>query len=369
MAVQLTQTEQRERHRLAKVLHDGLQQLLVGAKFNLSILRNEAAGDNRLTTIQRVDELLDQSLATSRSLTVEMSPPILYQGTLSQVLDWLGSWMHEKHGLTVHLKIDKQANPKREEIRVLVFEAVRELLLNAVKHAKVTSACIGVTRVDKGHVQVVVADEGAGFDPAPVQPKDESGFGLLSMRQRLAAIGGRVEIDSAPGKGTRITLVVPTDLAKVSDVTVSPAAIPQASPSTGATGRPAPAAPGDGQAIRVLLADDHAVVRDGLGKLLQLQLGIDVIGRASDGQQALDMALQLQPDVVVMDVTMPKLSGMEATRQILAKLPATHVIGLSMHIEPDIAAAMREAGAAAYLSKSAQPEALIATIRACVAKA
>ena len=121
--------------------------------------------------------------------------------------------------------------------------------------------------------------------------------------------------------------------------------------------------------IRVLLADDHAVVRDGLSGLLQRLPGIDVIGRASDGQEAVDMTLQMEPDVVVMDVSMPGLSGMEATCQILAQLPATRVIGLSMHTEPDIATAMLDAGACAYLAKSSQPELLIKAIRACVGKA
>ena len=234
LAVQLSQTEQRERHRLAKVLHDGLQQLLVGAKFHLRILRNQVPGDDLAQTVQVLNELLDQSLETSRSLTVAMSPPILYQGTMSQIMDWLARWMHDKHGLSVHLEIDEQANPRREEIRVLVFEAVRELLLNVVKHAKVTSATVRMTPSDGEHVQVLVADEGAGFDPARVrQPSDDSGFGLLSMCQRLAALAGRFDIDSAPGKGTRITLVVPTDLAMAGAATVATAGGIQASPLTG----------------------------------------------------------------------------------------------------------------------------------------
>ncbi len=224
MAVQLTQTEQRERDRLAKVLHDHLQQVLVGAKFHLGILRSQIPDANLRQTVQKVNELLDESLAASRSLTVELSPPILHQGTMCQVLEWLAGWMHDKHGLSVHLEADERANPKREEIRVLVFEAVRELLLNVVKHAKVISVCVRMTQADGEHTQVVVADEGAGFDAARVQSKDDSRFGLLSIRQRLAALAGRIDIDSTPGKGTRITLVVPTNLATGNVATVSPPA-------------------------------------------------------------------------------------------------------------------------------------------------
>ena len=166
-------------------------------------------------TVQTVNELLSESLETSRSLTVELSPPILYQGTMRQVLEWLGRWMQDKHGLSVHLKVDEQANVQSEEIRVLVFEAVRELLLNVVKHAKVASVCIEMRRVTADHVQVVVADEGVGFDAAHVQPKDDSGFGLLSIRQRLEVLAGRVDVESAPGKGTRVALLVPAHLETV----------------------------------------------------------------------------------------------------------------------------------------------------------
>ncbi len=364
MAVQLTQTEQRERHRLAKVLHDHLQQLLVGAKFHLEMLHTEVPDTDLRETVQKVKELLSESLETSRSLTVELSPPILYQGTMRQVLEWLGRRMQDKHGLSVHLKVDDEANVQSEEIRVLVFEAVRELLLNVVKHAKVSSVCIEMRRETADHVRVVVADQGVGFDAAHVRLKDDSGFGLLSIRQRLEMLAGRVDVESAPGKGTRVALLVPAHLGKV----LRPV-VPQTSGAPAPTRWASEGSTGDGQRIRVLLADDHAVVREGLAGLLALQPGIDVIGRASDGRQALEMALQLQPDVVLMDVSMPELNGIDATRQILAHLPATRIIGLSMHSEPDIAKAMRDAGACAYLAKSAQPADLLAAISGSVSEA
>ena len=122
-----------------------------------------------------------------------------------------------------------------------------------------------------------------------------------------------------------------------------------------------PARPSD---IRVLLADDHQVVRDGLAKLLQLTDGIQVVAQASDGQEALDLARQLQPDVVIMDVAMPSLDGIEATRRLHAEHPAISVIGLSMHVEPNVAQAMTAAGAATYLAKTAPPESLVAAVLA-----
>jgi CheY-like chemotaxis protein len=118
-----------------------------------------------------------------------------------------------------------------------------------------------------------------------------------------------------------------------------------------------------GRRIRVLLADDSSVVRKGLAHLLQLQTDIEVVNQAADGLEAVQMALQLQPDVVVMDVNMPQLSGVEATRRIHNQLPQVRIIGLSMHNEQEVASAMSDAGAAAYLTKTAPPNRLIATIR------
>jgi CheY-like chemotaxis protein len=117
--------------------------------------------------------------------------------------------------------------------------------------------------------------------------------------------------------------------------------------------------------IRVLLADDHALLRAGLAGLLADEPDIEVVGQAGDGQAALELAVEVIPDVILMDVTMPRLNGIEATRRIAAILPQVRIIGLSMHDQDAMSAAMRKAGAAAYLSKDGRSETLLETIRAC----
>ena len=120
--------------------------------------------------------------------------------------------------------------------------------------------------------------------------------------------------------------------------------------------------------IRILLADDHTVVRDSLAHLLQMQPGMEVVGQASDGLMALALARQLQPDVILMDVGMPQLDGIEATQRMVAESPCIRVIGFSMHQESEVVAAMYKAGAVAYLSKTTNPDGLIAAIRTCAAR-
>lgn len=128
---------------------------------------------------------------------------------------------------------------------------------------------------------------------------------------------------------------------------------------------PSPSADSSGQAgkIRILLADDHQILREGLVSLLSEEPDMEVVGEASNGQEAVELARRVRPHVILMDVTMPRLDGIQATRQITAELSQTAVIGLSMHEEDDMAAAMRAAGAVAYLSKGGPSDALIEAIR------
>ncbi|MCE5325638.1 MAG: PAS domain S-box protein [Planctomycetaceae bacterium] len=363
LASELTLAEQRERQRLAHVLHDDLQQLLVGARFRVQPLRRSAD-----ETVSRraadVDDLLQQSIERSRSLTGELSPPILHQGGLAPALEWLVNWMQQKHGLTVELQSDEGAVPESEDMKVLLFQSVRELLFNAAKHAQVHTARVAVRRID-GSIRIMVADEGAGFDPAMLRIGGgaSGGFGLFSIRERLDLMGGRMEIDSTPGHGSRFTLWAPLRGDGEMKVPAAPSSAAPASADGAGETRTCSVADNE---IRVLLVDDHIVVRQGLARLLDEEGGIAVVGEASDGPAALDCVRQLRPDVVLMDINMPHMDGIEATQTIHAEHPDVRIIGLSMFAQEERADAMRKAGAAAYLSKSGPWQDLIAAIRASV---
>jgi CheY-like chemotaxis protein len=196
-----------------------------------------------------------------------------------------------------------------------------------------------------------------GFEPgaalAPGQPA--GGIGLFSMRERLDVIGGGMKIQSAIGSGTRVTVWVPADGSRLP----IPAAPPP--PSRPSENRALPREPSG--KIRVLLADDHAVVRNGIALQLLQQPDIEVVGEAADGRNAVELVRSLRPDVVTMDVNMPGMNGVDAARAIHSEFPATRIIGLSMSDESEQGAAMRSAGAEHYLSKSASLDRLLAAIR------
>ncbi len=214
LACELTRAEQRERKRLAEILHDHLQQLLVGARFSISVLQSQVQGADLLAPVRQVDDLLVQSLEVTRTLTAELSPPGLNEGGLVQGMQWLADWMRDKHGLQVDLRVDRQPGPPSGDVTLLLFQSVRELLFNIVKHAHANRAEVAISRSDDQRICIVVQDNGIGFDPAQLRPhgKPGSGFGLASVRERLELLDGRLEVSSAPGQGTRITLQAPLPL-------------------------------------------------------------------------------------------------------------------------------------------------------------
>ncbi len=346
----LTLTEQRERKRLAQVLHDHLQQILVAAKMHLSVLQRAVNG-RESTEIGEVCSMLAEAIAASRSLTVELAPPILYEGGLAAGLDWLARWMFDKHALTVTVKHVLPVVSEREDIQILIFQSVRELLFNVTKHAGVNEATVELGLLEDDKISVVVSDKGCGFDAhaaMDVEGEDEVGFGLFSIRERLSLLGGQFQMESQIGRGSRFTLVAPAlassqDPPTSLDVQLGPGLARKKT-----TRRPR----SRHQQIRVLLVDDHAVMRRGLAAVLASEKELKVIGEASDGLEAVEQAMVLQPDVILMDFSMPRLDGVEATRRIKSAMPHVVIIGLSIYEQFDRASAMIEAGASAYYTKS-----------------
>jgi len=359
LAAELTLAEQRERQRISLVLHDGLQQILVAAKFQVALLE-KTKDVPRLTS--ELAGLIDDGIETSRSLTAELSPPILQQGGLVSALEWLVKWMRDRHGLTVSLASHGKIEPAPEAVAILLFQSVRELLFNVAKHAGIRMARVEIKQ-EAGRIRVAVEDEGVGFDPVQLHGEGAKsrGMGLFSIQERLSYLGGSMEIDSAPGSGSRFTLITPpisTKTAVSPDARQSIVSISMASQLKDKVGSE--------KRIGVVLVDDHMVMRQGLAGLLRAEPDIEIIGESSDGQSAIDLIRDLRPDVVLMDVSMPGMNGIEAARIIHKELPEVRIIGLSMFQEGEWEAAMRDAGAVDYLTKTGPSEALIDTIRACV---
>jgi PAS domain S-box-containing protein len=357
LASEVTLAEQRERLRLAEVLHDGLQPLMAAAKIEVEILGRR--GDSPVRqSCQEIIRLLDEALAGARSLSAELSPPVLRAKGLVAGLGWLAHWCQERHHLTVHVQAPAAPLPPLgEDLAIVLFQSVRELLFNVSKYAQVPDATVTLAW-DGPRLTITVTDAGIGFDPRGLRGEG-AGFGLAHLRQRLDLLGGRMTIASAPGQGTRVTLAVV--LPTADQPTARP---PGPEPRIAAEPLPTPA-PESRRTIRILLVDDHEAMRQALARLLHAEPDVAVVGEASTGTAAVAMAREVSPDVVLMDINLPDLNGIEATRAIHAAFPAMRVIGLSMFDGADQQAAMEDAGAVGYVNKSAPAEVVLAAIRGC----
>lgn len=364
---ELTLVEHRERRRIAQVLHDHIQQILMAARMRLELIARDLAGADS-ATVRSVSTMLDEALCASQSLSVELSPPVLHEVGLAAGLEWLARRMGETHGLVVDLTTDERAATEREDVRILLFQSVREALFNIVKHAGVGRARVELAPHGDDYLRVTIADDGKGFDPSEAGltgARGAGGLGLFSIRERLTRLGGHMEVDSAVGRGTRLELIAPLRVlyAERSDRDGDEPRTEITVPTAGAGVVASEVADGP---IRVLLADDHPVVRKALAALLRDEPDIEIVGEVSDGRAAVESAGQLLPDVILMDFSMPEMDGIEATRLIHSKLPRIRIIGLSMYPEVDRSAAMMDAGADAYISKREKPDALLRAIRRVV---
>ncbi len=210
MASEVTMTELRERRRMAAILHDELQQLLVSIKMRIESLGTIDEADRGRET-ETLSAMMEEVLANSRSLATDLSPSVLNEG-LAPSLEWLAhSWMKEKYNLLVHSKIEAGLDTGRDDTRSLVFFAVKELLFNVVKHSKVMEAYLNLEAESPSRLKITVRDHGMGFDQmTATHPPSGSGLGLAGLSERLKMLGGTLKIVSRSNGGVEAVITVPT---------------------------------------------------------------------------------------------------------------------------------------------------------------
>ncbi len=216
LAAELSVADEREQRRIATVLHDHLIQNLGFSKIRLEGLAEtdtKLGQDNYLNTIEELRDITEGMIQSTRSLTFDLSPPILYDLGLEAAIEWLSEQIQQQHGILICFERDGQLKPMEDDIRSLLFQTTRELLLNVVKHAKVDCAVVSISREGE-YIKIDVQDAGVGFDVAKTSPQMDkhTGFGLFNIRERLDYIGGGLEIASEPGGGTRASLVAPLSI-------------------------------------------------------------------------------------------------------------------------------------------------------------
>ena len=308
-----------ERRRIARDLHDGVVQDLAAVSYSLSAAAEGAPAPFDAELREAAAETR-HGIGQLRTLLVEIYPPELHRAGLAAALaDLLAGC--EARGIKTHLDVDPEVElgPASE---ALFFRVAQEALRNVVKHAGATNVELKVGRAN-GRVQLLVADDGSGFD----QAQGDGHFGLTDPR--------------GPGSGIRWRARDRVD-----------------------AGNGLACLRRGGRMIRVLLAEDHSLVRAGLEKLLGTAKDIEVVGGAADGAEAIELAAETRPDVVLMDLSMPNVDGIEATRAIVAANEDVQVVVLTSLSDRDRILAALDAGAIGYLLKDAEPAELIGGVRA-----
>ena len=372
LTTDLNLTEQRERKRLATDLHDYLAQLLALVRMKLGQLRRLALPPTEVEIVREAEVVVNEALTYTRTLVTQLSPPVLHEFGLPTALRWLAEQMVRQE-LSVEIRQSvPDTIPLPEDQAVLLFQSVRELLINVRKHAGTHQAVLAIELQD-GQLRIAVRDEGGGVDLALASAAADgpsstsSKFGLFSIRERMLAIGGQFEVTSTPGQGMTAQLVLP--ILNRTETMVTDAESPPEATTDRRSVTSVHAGPHthtdlqrDAHCIRVLLVDDHPVVREGVRGLLEEYRDIAIVGEAWNGEEAIAFVDKLRPDCVLMDINMPRIDGIEATRRIKAAFGQTVVVGISVNTSKELEAAMRGAGADEFLSKGAAADVMYKAI-------
>ncbi|MBW1998102.1 MAG: PAS domain-containing protein [Deltaproteobacteria bacterium] len=210
LASQHALTEERDRRRFAVYLHDNISQSLGVVKMKLEAFSESKSLPEIVSSLKEINEMVKSTIKNVRSVTVDLSPPVLYELGLEPAIEWVMEQFSKEHGIDCSFIKDGRPKPLDHDLRVLLFQSVRELLMNVAKHAKAQKVVIRSSR--KGNrILIAVEDNGIGFRPSKNDAAIvvTSGFGFFSIRERLRTIGGSMEIKSRPGKGSKVTLIAP----------------------------------------------------------------------------------------------------------------------------------------------------------------
>lgn len=218
LASKICVSEEQERRRIAIELHDRVGTSLSLCKIKLEGLSKAASHENSAAAYTEILGLIEQAISDTRSLTLELSPPVLYELGLGAALEWLADQFREQHGIMVEVVHDGRLPSLDEQVRGVLFRAVRELLINVSKHARIDRAEV-FTCMEGETIRITVEDRGQGFDASTGRGgfNRTGGFGLFSIKERVEHLGGCLMVEARPGQGARVTLSAPVKIVQGRD--------------------------------------------------------------------------------------------------------------------------------------------------------
>ena len=322
-----------ERERIAMELHDGVIQSLYAVCLGLSAgWRADPADGEAL--VRRANAQINGVIRDIRKYISDLRPDHLSDHTLEEGLRVLAEELRLSGLAVSDVRLGAEgSNGLRPNVVAELLQIAREATSNVLRHAQAGAVEIALEQV-AGQLLLEIRDDGCGFDPDA--SRASSGDGMANMQARARAIGGAIAVTSAPDQGTRVLVSAPL--------------------------APARTAAERAGLVRVLVVDDHELVRLGITQAFHDASGIAIVGEAGSVEQAVSVARDVQPDVVLMDVRLPDGSGVDACRLIRSERPATKVVMLTSYSDDEAALGSVLAGASGYLLKEDDPSQLIASI-------
>lgn len=315
----------KEREHLARDLHDGIGQTLGYMSMQIDLVQGLLQGDRQSGVKQMLSNLGDTARQTNREVREYIlglnkgARPAVQQEFFFTLQEYCRRIRQEyQFGIDLFLPETLPDVLASAAVETQLTYIIREALQNARKHSGSAQASLTIEVGDE-FVQAVVEDTGTGW--SGTEHRKGAHFGMGVMRSRAEEVGGTLQVESLPEKGMRITARLPRKLAEENL-----------------------------SRLRILLADDHPLFIDGVQTML-LARGANVIGIAKDGIEALEITRALKPDLILMDINMPRMNGLEVTRSIKAEAPGIKIVMLTTSIDENDLFAALSAGAAGYLLK------------------
>ena len=328
-----------ERNRLAREIHDTQVHSLTGIMINLESLKPYAVGRSQADAdvLAEIEEMARNALVEARRSVLGLSPTPLQHQSLHDALAQELAGLGKRAGLACQFYVAGAERLLAAEVAAALFRVAQEAIHNIEKHAAARSVILRLA-FEAEVIILTIEDDGVGFAPDAVTPNNSGGFGLLSMAARARSLDGQLHVTSHAGHGTTVRCAFPYVRPHIA---ANPGAVP------------VPPIPG-AHPIRVLVVDDHPVARQ----------GIQIVGEADDGFAAIEQTARLRPDVILLDVQMPRLSGIEALPRLHATHPGVEVVMLTLSDQDEQLFASFKAGARGYLLKDATSDSIVEAVRA-----
>jgi CheY-like chemotaxis protein len=363
----LLQLQDEERRHIARDLHDITGQKLAFQCMALSGIltkHSELLDEDSQQALSESLVLNKEISAEIRTLSYLLHPPLLDELGLSSAARWYAAGFTKRTGIPVEVEVPKEMKRLSPDAEVAIFRVLQESLTNVHRYANTDRARLSIT-TDAQCIRVEIEDFGKGIKAArartALESVDRLGVGIQGMTERIRQLGGTLNISSEPGRGTLVTAQIPFATSQL------PASDPDGTSENMAIASYVREASildsSSDQRKRILIADDHAMLRRGLRNTLQNEPDLEICGEAVDGQDAVEKVKQLQPDLVILDINMPVLNGLVAIRQIVRHHPQTKILIFSVHNSDQTIQEARSAGAHGFISKGKDGADLIRVVR------